>query len=238
MTVIFPGPGVAFSEVELQTGAELRVSGGDRGGRGAFAVICVNGGQAREVEGTWSATIEWLVGRMSPLFPGVRFAEVRYRIKSWRRFDWCVDDTQAAIEAVGAERTIMLGFSMGGGVSIAAASEPSVEAVIALSPWIPPRLPMDALRGRRLAVIHGALDRPLPGIPGVHPRTSRAGFERALTLGVEGDYRLVAGGLHGVAVRLPALGLVPLPKARTWARLVAAEIERTGAPVPAICQGG
>ncbi len=25
------------------------------------AVVCVNGGQSREVEGTWSATIEWLV---------------------------------------------------------------------------------------------------------------------------------------------------------------------------------
>lgn len=189
------------------------------------AIVCVDGGQAREVEGTWSATIEWLVTRLRPRFPEVRFAEVRYRIKSWRRFDWCVEDTRAAIEAVGAEQTILLGFSMGGGVAVAAASEPSVGAVIALSPWIPPRLSLESLRGRRLAVVHGALDRPLPGVPGVHPRASRAAFERARALGIDASYQSILGALHGVAVRLPVLGIVPLPRAAAWAARVAAEID-------------
>ena len=208
--------------MELSTGAELRVSGGD----GALSVVCMNGGGRAEVEGSWSPTIEWLLERLRPRFPEVRFAELRYRIKSWRRFDECVEDARAAIEAAAGERTLLLGFSMGGGIAIAVAAEPSVETVVGLAPWIPPRLPLDGLRGRRLSVIHGSLDRALPGIPGVSPRHSRAGFERARALGVEGEYTLIPGAVHGVALRPLGLGLVPLPRAKRWAELVAAELER------------
>jgi len=186
----------------------------------------MNGGQRAEVEGTWSPTIEWLLERLRPFFPEVRFAELRYRIKSWRRFEECVEDARAAIEATGGERTLLLGFSMGGAVAIAVAAEPSVEQVIGLAPWIPPRLPLDGLRGRRFSVFHGTLDRPLPGIPGVSPRHSRAGFERALALGARGDYTLIPGAVHGIALRPLGLGLVPLPRARRWAELVAAELSR------------
>ena len=208
--------------MELPTGAELRLSGGD----GPLGVVCMNGGRRAEVEGTWSSTIEWLAERLRPRFPEVRFAELRYRIKSWRRFDGCVEDARAAIEAAAGERTLLLGFSMGGGIAIAVAAEPSVETVVGLAPWIPPRLPLDGLRGRRLSVIHGSLDRALPGIPGVSPRHSRAGFERARALGVEGEYTLIPGAVHGVALRPLGLGLVPLPRAKRWAELVAAELER------------
>jgi len=208
--------------VELSTGAELRVSGGD----GALSVVCMNGGGRAEVEGSWSPTIEWLLERLRPRFPQVRFAELRYRIKSWRRFDECVEDARAAIEAAGGERTVLVGFSMGGGIAIRVAAEPSVEQVIGLSPWIPPRLPLDGLRGRRFAVLHGSLDRPFFGIPGVSPRLSRAGFERALALGAEGDYTLIPGAVHGIAVRPLGLGLVPLPRAKRWVELVAEELER------------
>jgi pimeloyl-ACP methyl ester carboxylesterase len=208
--------------MKTSTGAELRVSGGD----GALSVVCMNGGQRAEVEGTWSPTIEWLLERLRPRFPEVRFAELRYRIKSWRRFEECVEDARAAIEAAGGERTILLGFSMGGAIAIVAATEPSVEQVIGLAPWIPPRLPLDGLRGRRFSVFHGSLDRPFLGIPGVSPRLSRAGFERVLALGVEGDYALIPGAVHGVAVRAPGFGLVPLPRAKRWAELVAEELAR------------
>ena len=51
----------------------------------ADAVLCVNGGQRAAVEGTWSASLEWLVGRLAPRFPGLRFAELRYRILAERR---------------------------------------------------------------------------------------------------------------------------------------------------------
>ncbi len=209
--------------MKLSTGAELRVTGGD----GALSVVCMNGGRRAEVEGTWSPTIELLLDRLRPRFPELRFAELRYRIKSWRRFEECVRDARAAIEAAGGERTILLGFSMGGAVAIAVAAEPSVEKVIGLAPWIPPRLPLDGLRGRRFSVFHGSLDLPFFGIPGVSPRLSRAGFERARALGVEGDYTLVPGAIHGIALRPPGLGLVPLPRAKRWVELVAAELGRS-----------
>jgi pimeloyl-ACP methyl ester carboxylesterase len=212
--------------MDLSTGAELRITGGDGRGDGPLTVVCMNGGRRAELEGSWSATIEWLLERLRPQFPQVRFAELRYRIKSWRRFDWCIEDARAAVEAAGGERTLLLGFSMGGGVAIAAAAEPSVETVVGLAPWIPPRLPLEGLRGRRLVVLHGSLDRVLPGIPGVSPRLSRAGFERARALGVRGDYTLIPGAVHGIALRPLGLGLVPLPRARRWAELVAAELER------------
>jgi pimeloyl-ACP methyl ester carboxylesterase len=192
---------------------------------GRLAVVCVNGGQADEVEGTWNPSLEWLVSRLAPRFPELGFAEVRYRIKSWKRMDWCVADTLAAVQEAGAPRTLLLGFSMGGAVAIQAAAEPTVEAVVGLAPWIPDRLPLEPLRGRRLAVLHGSVDRWLPGIPGVSPKGSRRGFERARALGVTGNYTLIPGALHGIAFRAGGKTL-PLPRARTWAALVASELAR------------
>jgi pimeloyl-ACP methyl ester carboxylesterase len=206
---------------QLSTGAELRVTGPT----GRLAVVCVNGGQAAEVEGTWSASLEWLVRRLAPEFPELGFAEVRYRIKSWKRMDWCVADARAAVAETGAPRVLLLGFSMGGAVAVQAAVEPAVETVVGLAPWLPDRMSLEPLLGHRFAVIHGKLDRWLPGIPGVSATSSRRGFDRARSLGVEGDYTLIPGALHGIAFRSGGRA-VPLPRAGTWARLVAAELAR------------
>ena len=208
--------------MRLATGAELRVTGSV----GERAVVCVNGGQQREVEGTWSASVEWLVRQLAPRLPELAFAEVRYRVKSWRRLESCVEDARAAIYEVGARRVALLGFSMGGAVSIAVAAEPKVEEVIGLAPWIPDELDVSTVRGKRLSVIHGSLDRWLPGIPGVSPSHSRKGFDRARERGADGSYTLVPGGVHGIALRSPWGKLVTLPKARRWAELVEAELRR------------
>ena len=185
----------------------------------------MNGGQAAEVPGTWSASLEWLVGRLSSAFPALRFAEVRYRVKSWNRFELCIEDTRAAVEAAGGRRTLLVGFSMGGAVAVSAAAHPSVTGVLGLAPWLPDKLDLTPLRGRRLAVVHGALDRWLPGIPGVSPSSSRAGYERARRLGVEGSYTVIPGSVHGLALRSPWGALVPLPRAGRWAELAAAELD-------------
>jgi dienelactone hydrolase len=209
----------ALKNVALSTGAEMRLTGD-----GATAVVCLNGGQSAEVEGTWSATLEWLVERLAPRFPQFGFAEVRYRVKSWRRLEWCFEDARAAVDAVGAERTLLLGFSMGGAVAISVADGASVERVLGLAPWIPDRLSLEPLRGKRLDVLHGSLDRWLPGVPGVSPASSRRGFDRARGLGVEGTYELIPGALHGVALRGARGRLVPLPRAAAWERRVAARL--------------
>jgi len=191
----------------------------------------VNGGQARPVEGTWSASLEWLVGDLAPRFPHVAFAEVRYRVKSWNRMEMCVEDTLAAVETVvraGSERCILLGFSMGGAVAIGASRHSAVSEVIGLAPWIPDRLDLSGLHGKRLTVFHGALDRYLPGIPGVSPTNSRRGLERAQAQGAAGEYTLISGALHGIALRAHWGKPIPLPRAGRWADLVARELERAG----------
>jgi len=190
-------------------------------------VVLANGGQAAEVPGTWSASIEWLVERLAPRFADLRFVEVRYRVKSWKRLDWCVEDALAAIDSAGAERVLLVGFSMGGAVSVRAAAHPSVTGVLGLAPWLPDALDISPLVGRRLDVLHGALDRWLPGIPGVNPSISRRGFERARRLGVEGTYTMISGAVHGLALRSRRSGrLVALPRAGRWTELAAEHVAR------------
>ena len=208
--------------MRLATGAELRVTGSVDGA----VVLCLGGGQQREVAGTWSATLEWLVATLAPRLPQLAFAEVRYRVKSWRRLDSCVEDARAAVQQVGAPRVALLGFSMGGAVAVTIAREAGVEEVVGLAPWLPEELDVSTLRGRRFTVVHGALDRWLPGIPGVSAAHSRKGFDRARERGAEGRYVVIPGALHGVAVRAPWGGLLALPKAERWAALVAEELSR------------
>jgi dienelactone hydrolase len=210
--------------VGLATGAEARVSNG----RAQLAAVLLNGGTARPLPGTWSATSELLARQLAPRFPEIGLIEVRYRIKSWKLLDECFEDARAAIElalADGAERCLLIGFSMGGAVSIGVAAHHAVEAVLGLSPWIPSRLSLDGLAGRRLDVLQGSLDRALPGIPGVSPASSRAGFERARAVGVEGSYKLIRGGLHGCAVRTGSGRLFRLPRWRAWVDGVARVLE-------------
>lgn len=209
----------------LPTGAEARWTGSP----GPRAVVCVNGGTAAEVPGTWSASVEWLVRRLADERPSLPFLEVRYRVKSWRRLDLCLEDTRAALDvalAAGAQELALLGFSMGGAVSVQAAADPAVSTVIALAPWLYPQLDVSPLDGRRFAVLHGSLDRGLPGIPGVAPELSRAGYERALARGVDADRTIIRGAIHPIALRAPWGGTVPMPRAGRWVELVGEELER------------
>jgi dienelactone hydrolase len=208
--------------LRLATGAELRVTGSVADA----VVVCVGGGRQREVAGTWSATLESLVATLAPRLPRLGFAEVRYRVKSWRRLDSCVEDARAAVYEVGAPRVALLGFSMGGAVAVTIAREAQVEEVVGLAPWLPDELDVSTLRGKRITVIHGALDGWFPGVPGVSASHSRKGFDRARERGAEGRYVLIPGALHGVALRAPWGGLVALPKAKHWVELVEEELRR------------
>ncbi len=212
------------SPLLLANGAEARVTNGLR----PSVAVLLGGGREAEEPGTWSASNEWLVRRLAQTFPEFGFVEVRYRVKSWQRLELCVEDAQAALRAAsegGADRFALIGFSMGGAVAVSAAAYPAVETVLGLAPWLPDRLPLDPLAGRRFAVIHGSLDRSLPWVPGVTAASSRRGFERARRYATDGEYTLIRGALHGAALRA-AWGLTPLPRARRWAELVGRELER------------
>jgi hypothetical protein len=213
-------PGPLTSVLQLETGADLRV----RNESSATAAVFVNGGTAKPVAGTWSATSELLATELAPRFPDVAFAEVRYRVKTWHALDSCMADARAALDVLD-RPSLLVGFSMGGAVSIGVAEHPGATAVLGLAPWIPDRLPLGGLRGKRLDVLHGAWDRWLPGIPGVSPASSRSGFERAQRLGVEGSYRLIPRGLHGAAVRRRGGALVRLPQADAWVDGVGERVE-------------
>ncbi|MBA2474449.1 MAG: dienelactone hydrolase family protein [Actinobacteria bacterium] len=216
-------------EGDLATGAGFRLTGTVR----ERVVVCVDGGSERERPGDWSATIEWLVRRLSPRFPELAFLEVRYRTKSWRRLELCIEDGRAAVQLArerGARRCTLVGFSMGGAVAISVAGEPSVTDVIGLAPWIPDRLDVSPLDGRSIAILHGSLDRPLPGIPGVSAASSRRGLERIRARGVEATYAVIPGALHGAAIRSRRGGLVPLPRARRWGELLAAALRARELP--------
>lgn len=195
----------------LETGAELRL----RNEHGSSAVVFVNGGSAKALPGTWSATSELLTTELAPRFPDLAFAEVRYRIKTWNEFDSCLADARAALDRV-ARPSLLVGFSMGGAVAIGVAAHPDVTGVLGLAPWIPERLSLEDLLGKRLDVLHGSWDRYLPGIPGVSAASSRRGFERARALGIDGTYTLIERGLHGAALRRGSGAIVRLPRARAW----------------------
>ena len=210
---------------QLATGAEARWTGVP----GVRAVVCVNGGTAAELPGTWSASVEWLVRRLSGRFPQLGFLEVRYRIKSWRRLELCVEDAAAAIELArhsGAQELSLLGFSMGGAVAVRNAAASGVGLVAGVNPWLPPQLELETLQGRRLAIVHGALDAPLPLIPGVKPSMSLAAANRARALGVEVEREVVSRGFHAVALRRRGGGMLALPGAVRYAEFVGDQLER------------
>lgn len=208
---------------ELDTGAHIRV----RGPRADRVVLMVNGGVAKDAPGTWSATLEHLAAHLERRRPELGIAEVRYRIRSWRRHEMCIADGRSALEWLAAatpsapREIVLIGFSLGGLVATQVADHPLVTHVIGLAPWLPHELPPDPMRGRRFDVIHGSLDRAIPLIPGVHPSSSRAGFERITALpGTDGTYDVLPGGLHAIALRAPWGTPVPAPRAREWLRRV------------------
>ena len=208
-----------MTEEVLATGAAIRVTGP----RNGVVVLCVNGGTGRVVPGTWSASVAYLVRTLAPTLPDVGFAEVRYRVRSWKHLEMCIEDGAAALAsliAAGAREVVLLGYSMGGAVATAIAGDPHVQRVIGLAPWLPERLPMSGMRGVRFDVLHGSLDRYLPGIPGVSPDSSRAGFDRLLGNGTVGTYTLIPGAIHAIAFHAPWGSIVPMPRAALWAQHV------------------
>ncbi|HEY7380637.1 MAG TPA: hypothetical protein VH572_05465, partial [Gaiella sp.] len=80
--------------VSLATGADARV----RNEGAPLAAVLVNGGTSKAMPGTWSATSELIASELALRLPGVSFVEVRYRTKTWRAIDSCMEDAVAALD--------------------------------------------------------------------------------------------------------------------------------------------
>jgi pimeloyl-ACP methyl ester carboxylesterase len=202
------------TELALSSGATAR----SRGPLDGRIAICLGGGVAKAVPGVWNTSLEWLADHLAPRHPELGILEVRYRVRSWRNMGPCIEDAASALDhaaEAGARNVTLIGFSMGGAVAVSAAAHPLVDQVIGLAPWLPDRLDLLPLRGRRLDVLHGSLDRWFPAIPGVPASLSKRAVERAAALGVPTSFLLIRGGVHGVAARTGG-GVIRFPRAGAW----------------------
>jgi pimeloyl-ACP methyl ester carboxylesterase len=209
----------------LATGAQMRRTGPE----GGLPVVCLGGGTGAEHPGRWNSGYRWLIDRLAPRHPAVAFHEVRYRVRSWKRLGPCIEDAWAALDAVAdpsGRPTLLVGYSMGGAVAVSVADHATVAGVVGLAPWIPSGVDVERLRGRWLAALHGTLDGSWFGFPGVSPRSSLAGVERARAAGVEASHQLIRGGIHAIAFPLPLGLLAPAPRAGAWLRQVDAQVAR------------
>ena len=206
--------------IPLETGADARV----RNEGAPIAAVLLNGGAARALPGTWSATSELLAAELAPRFPDITFAEVRYRVKSWNELDSCIADAAPPSTSLPA-RALLIGFSMGGAVSIGVAGHDGVDRR-GRPGAVDPRAPAAGRTARTGDSTSSTdrWDRYLPGIPGVSAASSRRGFERARALGIEGTYTLIPRGLHGAALRQPSGAILRLPRWRAWVALVGARL--------------
>jgi dienelactone hydrolase len=219
--------------LDLPDGPSLRL----RGAADGPSVVLFGGSTHRDVAGRWSPTTEWLARRLAVRRGGATgIVEVRYRHSSWQRLEDCVADGRlalAALRAMGTPARVAVGFSLGGAVAVSVGDDPAIAGVVGLAAWLPPRVDLRRLEGRRLRLLHGTLDARSPGLPGVRPEVSEWALERARALGLDAAYTPIPGGVHGLALRAPRGGLIPLPRAGRWARLAGREIDAMLAARPA-----
>ncbi|MEU8585925.1 alpha/beta fold hydrolase [Streptomyces sp. NPDC048664] len=171
----------------------------------AAAVIALHGGRADSC----APSRPWHLAalRMRPVLRAaasglpldrVLLGEVRYRHRGWNQGD-PVEDALDALDELrrvhGALPVVLIGHSMGGRAALRVSSQPQVQGVVALAPWLPSDEPSDHLRGGRIVVMHGDRDR-VTSAP-----ASVAYVERARAAGASAGMVLMRGGDHAMLRR-------------------------------------
>jgi dienelactone hydrolase len=141
--------------------------------------------------------------RSSTAERGIGTHLLRYRVAGWNgEAADAYNDVRWAIEQLRAEHgpevpIVLVGHSMGGRAVLRAGGDQQVTAVCALAPWTPPGEPVDHLRGRTVAILHGRGDRWVPA------RLSADFALRARAAGVDvarfvtpGGHSMVRGALR------------------------------------------
>jgi dienelactone hydrolase len=98
---------------------------------------------------------------------GLATCLLRYRVAGWNgEAADAYADVRWALSRIAAEHgdvpVVLVGHSMGGRAVLRAGGADNVQAVCALAPWTPPGEPVDHLRGRTVAILHGRGDRWVP----------------------------------------------------------------------------
>lgn len=239
---------------EAGVSPHLRFPGRSADGRKPGAVILMlHGGKSASREPVTRTNLAALrMSRFAPAFESapadrVRVALLRYRYRGWKghgddaepQLPDPVRDARWALDRV-ADRfgdqvpVVLAGHSLGGRVAVRVADHPTVRAVVALAPWLPPGEPTAPLAGRTLLVVHGDQDR----VTG--PKASAAFARQAAPLTTATYVRLLEGCGHamlrdagvwhrtvrdftlGVLGELGLLGGAGLPGYLTAARIDAA----------------
>lgn len=93
--------------------------------------------------------------------PHVAVGTVHYRHRGWNapRQD-PADDVRAVLDRLpGSSPVVLLGHSMGGRASVAAANHPRVRGLVGFAPWLPDSDGVASVRGRTVVLAHGTTDR-------------------------------------------------------------------------------
>ncbi|MGY1662564.1 alpha/beta fold hydrolase [Geodermatophilus sp. SYSU D00705] len=140
----------------------------------ALAVFC-HGGTVASVDPPRERALSLLRMRAIEQFVRAAGADrglgtylLRYRVAGWNgpAAD-AYADLRWTLEEVRARHgddvpVVLVGHSMGGRAVLRAGGDASVRAVCALAPWTPPGEPVEHLRDRTVAVLHGRGDRWVP----------------------------------------------------------------------------
>lgn len=190
-------------------------------------VVVAHGGQ--EVSTKPTTAVQPAVLRMVPIARAIgnalsdaeiRVLRPRFTVRGWNEEAASpVGDLVAVLDGIRARYgstvpVTLVGHSMGARAALRAAGHPSVRAVAALAPWVPPGEPVAQLSGRRVLLAHGDRDKI------TRPRDTWAFAERAREV------------TQVTAIEVRADGHAMLRRARLWHTL-AAEFARASFGVAA-----
>jgi predicted esterase len=166
------GHAPAFAEDDGVTEPRLEARPAD-GRTTAVALFC-HGGTVASIEPPREQALSLVRMRAVEEFVSAAAADrglttclLRYRVRGWNGTSAdAYADVCWSLERIRAEHgdvpIVLVGHSMGGRAVLRAGAEPQVSAICALAPWTPPGEPVEHLRDRTVAILHGRGDRWVP----------------------------------------------------------------------------
>ena len=231
MTLGFAASGSVglLARSEVIAARERRRDAPHRPGRRPPRGVRQRGHRARSCPATGAPRSSGSSSAWRPEHPALAFHEVRYRVKSWKHLDCASRTPRAALDAVADRRAAGAAARLLDGRRGLDRGRRAPVGERRWSAWRPGSRRASTWAACAAGASPSSRARStarLPGIPGVSPRSSRAGFERVHDAGGRG--RLPAHPRRRPPHRPARRGerLVPAPRAATWARLVGGELAR------------